>query len=171
MFCQGCGKQLDDSARFCTVCGRPVQVAPAAVVPTAVQTLAAHVRVLGILWAIYGAFQMIMAFWTVAMSRYYVSLFEEFFSRDPNFPQSMMPFVRDIMVWSGIFAFLIGAVAVFAGWALLRRDPSGRVTAIVAAFVSMISIPLGTGLGIYTLIEFLPAAARENYAVLTAPQR
>ena len=170
MFCQGCGRQIDDSAQFCTVCGRPVRVS-APLVPTAAQSLAAHVRVMGILWAIYGAFQVVMAFWTVAMSHFYVSMFETLVSRDPNFPTSFLPFLRTIFVWSGIFAFATGAIAAFAGWALLRREPSARVTALVAAFVSLISFPLGTGLGIYTLIEFLPASARDTYAQLTAAQR
>jgi zinc transporter ZupT len=171
VFCQGCGRQLDVSAQFCTECGRPTHAVSAAVVPTAIQTLAAHVRVLGVLWAIYGGFQVLMAFWTVAMSRFYVSMFEDFVSRDANFPASFIPSIRTIFIWSGIFAFVTGAIAGFAGWALLRRDPSGRVTALVAAFVSLISIPLGTGLGVYTLIEFLPASARDNYAQLASAQR
>jgi zinc-ribbon domain len=169
VFCQGCGKQIEDSAQFCTVCGRPIEVVR--IVPTAIQTLAAHARVLGILWAIYGGFQVLMAFWTVAMSRFYVSIFEDFVSRDPNFPASWVPFLRNILLGSAIFAFVGGAIAISAGWALLRRDASGRVTALVAAFLSLINIPLGTGLGIYTLIELLPVAARDNYVRLTAGPR
>ena len=171
MFCQGCGKQVDDSAQFCTACGRPVRAIPPPPVPTGMQSLAAHIRVMGILWAIYGGFQVLMAFWTVAMSRFYISMFESFVSRDPSFPTSFLPFLRTIFIWSGIFAFITGAIAAFAGWALLRREPSARMTALVAAFVCLISFPLGTGLGIYTLIELLPASARENYAQLIAAPR
>src|ERR1700747_3537554 len=98
VFCQGCGSQLDDSARFCTACGRHVQ-APAPVAPAPVQALAAQVRVLGILWAIYGGFQILMAFWTVSMSSLYLSVFQDIVSRDPNFPVSLAPFLRQIFIW------------------------------------------------------------------------
>jgi phage shock protein C len=35
MFCTQCGAKLDDSARFCTTCGKPTDVPPSAEPPAA----------------------------------------------------------------------------------------------------------------------------------------
>jgi hypothetical protein len=126
---------------------------------------------MGFLWAIYGGFEILMAFWTVGMSKVYFPLFQKIVSPDANSPFSSPEALRAIFVWSGIFALVTGALALFAGWMLLRHERSGRAVALAAAFVSLIQLPIGTGLSIYTLVELLPASAREKYAQLFAPQR
>jgi hypothetical protein len=47
------------------------------------------------------------------------------------------------------------ALALLAGWGLMERTQWGRVVAIVAAFFSLIRIPIGTALGIWTLVTLL----------------
>ena len=47
------------------------------------------------------------------------------------------------------------ALALIAGWGLMERTQWGRVVAIVAAFISLIRIPIGTALGIWTLVTLL----------------
>jgi hypothetical protein len=44
-----------------------------------------------------------------------------------------------------------------AGWGLLERTQWGRIVAIIAAILSLIRIPLGTALGIATLIILIGA--------------
>jgi hypothetical protein len=162
---------MDDSAQFCSACGRPLHATPPArSAPNAVQTLAVHVRIMGMLWVVYGIFEMMMAFWTVAMSKVYFPIFQKIVAGDANSPLSPES-LREIFVWSGIFALVAGGLGLFAGWMLLRRERSGRAAALIAAFVSLIQIPLGTGLAIYTLVELLPASAREKYAQLFEPER
>jgi hypothetical protein len=50
--------------------------------------------------------------------------------------------------------FVVGraALAAVAGWGLLERAPWGRIVAIIAAILCLVRIPLGTALGIATLI-------------------
>ena len=49
-----------------------------------------------------------------------------------------------------------GVLGIFAGWAHLTGQGFGRNLALVAAFLSLWEIPLGTTLGNYTLIVLLP---------------
>jgi ABC-type spermidine/putrescine transport system permease subunit II len=51
-----------------------------------------------------------------------------------------------------------GILGFIAGLALLRRQRPGRTLALIAGFLSLSNIPLGTALGIYTLIVLLPPA-------------
>jgi len=55
-----------------------------------------------------------------------------------------------------ILAVLGGLFGIFAGLALLGGRASARTLSLVAAFLSLCDIPLGTTLGIYTLVIFLP---------------
>lgn len=40
---------------------------------------------------------------------------------------------------------------IIGGWALLKMKPWGRILALVMGFLSLIEIPLGTALGVYTI--------------------
>jgi hypothetical protein len=160
---------MDDTAQFCPACGRATSAnaggAGAAAAAVALQNLAVHVRIMGILWVIFGVFEIVMAFWTVAMSRIYFPLFQKIVAGDANSPFSVDA-LHEIFVWSGIFALVAGGLGLFAGWMLLRRERFGRAVALIASFISLIQIPIGTGLAIYTLVELLPSSARERYAKL-----
>jgi hypothetical protein len=46
-------------------------------------------------------------------------------------------------------------LAFAAGWGLMERAPWGRVVAIVAAFLSLLKIPFGTAIAIWTLVTLL----------------
>ena len=61
------------------------------------------------------------------------------------------------------------ALAGFVGWSLLTRRPWGRVLAIVVAVLSLIKFPLGTALGIYTLVLLAPRASAAEWEQLTTP--
>ncbi|HKS68196.1 MAG TPA: hypothetical protein VJR26_13230 [Candidatus Acidoferrales bacterium] len=136
----------------------------------ALQTLAVHVRIMGILWAIYGCFEIVMAFWTIGMSSVYFPLFQKLVAPAAN-SQLSPESLHTLFVFSGIFSLVTGALGLFAGWMLLRRERSGRAVALFAAFVSLIQLPLGTGLAIYTLVELLSSSAREKYVELLASGR
>ena len=77
-------------------------------------------------------------------------------------------------VWSGAFFFtrflslVVGVVGIWAGVSLMRRHPDGRTIAIVAGFIALLSFPVGTLLGIYTLVVLLRQGSSEAYATLSA---
>ncbi len=74
---------------------------------------------------------------------------------------SSLPFLIPIIT----AAVLVRSVlCVVTGIALLRRRSWARPLAIVAAFLSIIKLPFGTALAIYTLWVLLPGASGQEYA-------
>jgi uncharacterized membrane protein (DUF2068 family) len=57
------------------------------------------------------------------------------------------------LIWIALLGRAV--LAVIAGWGLLEHTQWGRIVAIVAAILSLIRFPLGTALGIWTLIMLL----------------
>jgi hypothetical protein len=66
----------------------------------------------------------------------------------PEFGHSLLRFV-----W--VMVILRAALAFVAGWGLMEHAPWGRVVAIVAAFLSILKIPFGTAIAIWTLVTLL----------------
>lgn len=161
---------MDDSAQFCPGCGRPVHAPSPSKAIAAVQALAVHVRILGILWTIFGVFEILMAFWMAAKPGPYLAMMQNILTQEGN--ASLTPEARHaIFLWAVIFSLASGAMGLFAGWMLTKRERSGRTVSLIASFLSLIQLPFGTGLAIYTFIELLPPSARERYAKLLAAPR
>ncbi len=170
MFCQACGNEMNDSEQSCPKCGRPAHAPSPSETVAALQSLAVHVRILGILWVIYGAFQIVTAFLTVGMPTLYFPMFKKMVGAQAK--SGMSPgALHTIFVWSGIFAMLAGGLGLFAGWMLLRRERFGRALALLAALIGLIQLPIGTALAVYTFFQLLPSSAREKYAQLLAAHR
>jgi ABC-type glycerol-3-phosphate transport system permease component len=165
MFCQYCGNQMPDGARFCGACGRPTAVAAVAVAAAdPAQGLKTHLKVMGILWAVYGAFRIAMAACTLVVSHYMLPMFAQFIPREdgrPLFP--LLHFMSGLYAVLAVYAVLTGILGVLAAWALLRHESWGRTLALIAGFVSLISIPFGTAMGVYTIIVLLPPNAAQTY--------
>jgi hypothetical protein len=189
MFCRQCGKPLDGTAKFCGNCGArtPLDGDPAGLLspalspeissPVAGQTLDSHVRVMGILWAIYSGFRVLMALWTLVFSRMFLPTITNLVTKsmpedsDPGMApllHSLVQMMSGFYVISAIFGILAGALGFWAAWALLKHQPNGRTLALVVAFISLISIPFGTGLGVYTLVILLPAKVDQAYQQMAA---
>ncbi|MGD0427386.1 MAG: zinc ribbon domain-containing protein [Candidatus Acidiferrales bacterium] len=167
MFCQYCGNALDDGARFCKSCGNPVSApatAPQPVAPDPVEVLSKHVHILGILWLVYSIFHIVTAVAILAFSYYFLPTMQDAMSRSPTpFPFPIVQFLHLIYAISAVYGVAVGVLGIFAGEALLRRKPVGRALAVVAGFISAINIPLGTAIGVYTLIRLLPQDAARAY--------
>jgi hypothetical protein len=183
MFCQQCGQPLDGTPRFCGNCATPTPlnreakfsaspaVSPEIAAAVASQTLNSHVRVLGILWAVYSGYRIVMALWTIVFSRMMMPMFENFVPRDAD--ANVMPIfhiLRGFYMASGIFSVFAGAAGFWAAWALLKHEPRGRILALAAAFLSLLSVPFGTGMGVYTLLILMPAKAGRSYGQLASAE-
>lgn len=171
MFCQYCGKAVDDAAQFCTSCGKArIGVAPSAGLEVAAQKMASHVKILGVLWIVYSVFRVLMGVWSVIFSRYMLPMMSGFFPQEPTpLPISIMDMLRAIYAFSFAYSLVMGAIGLVAGWALLQRETWGRVVAIVIAIISVISIPFGTALAVYTFVILLASGAEQNYRRLAVP--
>jgi len=120
---------------------------------------------LGILWCVYGAYRAITGI-IAALILFGISM--------PGFfggfgvPRGL-PFMQVAPWMSGLATLIvvltsIGAVLDLAtGVSLLMRKSWGRILAIVIAILSLIRIPFGTALGIYTLWVLAPSNSAVEY--------
>jgi hypothetical protein len=60
-----------------------------------------------------------------------------------------------LMRFAWIAILVRAGLALAAGWGLYERAQWGRIVAIVAAILSLLKFPLGTALGIWTLVVLL----------------
>jgi hypothetical protein len=150
MFCDRCGTALQEFQRFCPRCGKGVGAVPLMPVEG---RIAGHVRLLGILWLAISAFRLIPG---LAL----VSIFHAGF---PFFPPGIPGFVHGLMRGLGGLLLVGGVIGIVAGWGLLERQPWARMLAIVLGCFSLLDMPFGTALGIYTLWVLLPAGSEEEY--------
>jgi len=178
MYCGHCGAQIDETLRFCTKCGKPIATiddgallsrSVAGSSPAAVQSMNGHIRVLGISWVIYSGFRILMAGWLIVFSRVFMPVFQDAFphDNDVNFAP-LLRMMSGFYIVTGIWSIIAAAVGFWAAWALLKRERSGRTIALIIAFVSLISIPFGTALGVYTLVIMLSKNAEQTYNALVA---
>ena|SRR5579863_1768564 len=156
MYCSGCGQPLEPTQGNCPRCGRPVVVAapPVPGLQFELERYAGKVRILSILWFAYGAITIALSFMGMAFARAFM------FNHGPWAHGWDGPFRPEWLgpaflhfIW--IFIVLRGALLLAAGWGLMERAPWGRMVAIVAAILSLIKFPLGTALGIGTLVMLL----------------
>lgn len=110
-----------------------------------------------------------MAVWGIAFSRAFIPIFQNMMPHDNDV--NLVPFFRmmsSFYVVSGIWSICAAALGFWTAWALLKHGQSGRVLALVIACVSLISIPFGTALGVYTLVIMLSKNAEQTYNAIVA---
>lgn len=109
---------------------------------------------LGSLWVVYAIFRLVMVVLLVLFSGTATLLFGALLSRVPD-PYTLMDIFHFLYIVAVIVTALSGLFGLFAGLALLAGKASARSLSLVAAFLSLCDLPLGTTLGIYTLVIFL----------------
>jgi hypothetical protein len=118
--------------------------------------LAAHARILGICWIVYGVIRLCIAFWLTTFSVSATLMFGALLTRVPN-PFTLMSAFHFIYLGIVVWSAVAGVVGMVAGFALLAGQRSARALVIFAAFLSLCEFPLGIALGVYSLIVLLPA--------------
>jgi hypothetical protein len=121
----------------------------------AAQNLSSRLRLLGGCWVVYGILRLIMAVCLFLFSGTATVMFGALLVRVPN-PFTLMDVFHFMYAACVVLSVLCGILGLLAGFALLAGQRSGRTLALVAGFLSLSNIPLGTTLGIYTLIVLLP---------------
>ena len=150
MYCVRCGAAQRPGQSFCAGCGKPTGSVPLMPVQS---RLAGHMRLLAIFWFAISAFRLIPGLVLLTM-----------FGPDGKFlPADVPGFVNSIIQTVG-YLFIGGAlVGLLAGWGLLERQPWARMLAILLGCFSLLDMPFGTALGIYTLWVLLPAQSEEEF--------
>jgi len=152
MFCDGCGAQINGSATFCSRCGKSQGTTP--LMPRQGR-IGGHIRLLGILWLALSALRLIPGLFLVALGG----------SR--LFPPDVPQFVSTLLPAIGLALLICAGIGIAAGCGLLTRQPWARMLTIIFGAVSLIDIPFGTAIGIYSLWVLLPAESEREYRTMT----
>jgi len=160
MFCDACGTALYSEQAFCGKCGKEVRQGISVAYPRP-SRVKEHVRLLGILWLAYSAFHV---FGGIVLRIVANTIFAR-----PEFGASHgSVFIHSLLGVISTLLLLKAVVRIIAGWGLLQRESWGRVLALIVAFVSLVNVPIGTALGVYTLWVLLPAESEREYLHQTA---
>jgi len=154
MFCGACGQALTPGQSACPQCGRPVAmtVPPIPNFGFQLQNYAGRVRALSIVWFVYGGLTLTFGFLGMTFASSY--LHGKFGPWGSGFGSGWW-FGPTLLRFGWFYLIVRSALALIAAWGLLERTQWGRVVAIAAAFLSLILIPVGTALGIWTLVTLL----------------
>jgi hypothetical protein len=117
--------------------------------------IAGHVRLLGIFWLALSALRLIPGLILMALGSARL------------FPPDVPPFVHAILPTIAMVFLIFAGVGIAAGFGLLTRQPWARMLAIVFGAVSLIDMPFGTAIGVYTLWVLLPAESEQEYRTMS----
>jgi hypothetical protein len=159
MFCDQCGGQLQSGVERCGRCGKTVL----GLIELRRSRVREHVRLLGILWMAYSALHVAVGLGAIVVA-------QVIFGRGIYIPNSPSPelsmWLRPLISFVGWLILAKAAAGFLAGWGLLRRQDWARTVALVVGFVALLNVPIGTGLGIYTLWVLLPTRSDDEYREL-----
>lgn len=161
MYCENCGAQVGENYRFCPSCGKGFNsytvMRPNMPRRSRVQE---HIQLLGVLWIACGA---LMVLGSIAIMTVGHAVLSMIFRPDIGAPPEVFPLMRTIFGFVAAFVGIKGAAEILAGWGLLERASWARPLTIVVAFISLLNIPIGTALGVYSLWVLLPEESGKDY--------
>jgi predicted nucleic acid-binding Zn ribbon protein len=161
MFCDGCGTAVQPGQAFCSKCGKQI-IGPVSWAQPRAGRVQEHVRLLGLLWLAFSAFNTVAAVILYVLAN---TLFAHM--RELGAPEAQTSFLRPLLSVVAILLLAKAAIGFVAGWGLLQREKWARIVVLVLAFVSLFTnIPFGTALGVYTMWVLLPSDSEREYDAL-----
>lgn len=116
--------------------------------------VAAHLRVLDVLWIARAVLCLIPALVLLWLGHWQVVAGDG--TNAPNF-------LRYLLNGIGFFMLVLAAGCFVAAWGLLERASWARLYTIVVGAISLVEVPFGTALGIYSLWVLLPESSEAEY--------
>ena len=110
---------------------------------------------LGVFWILYGLLRLVAAVGLFLYTATATLMFGALLNRVAN-PYALMDIFHIVYLGAIVLAVVSGIVGIMAGLALMGGGRSVRTLGLIAGFLSLCNLPLGTTLGIYTLIVLLP---------------
>jgi apolipoprotein N-acyltransferase len=165
MFCDNCGTSVTPGQHFCSKCGKqlaatvnppaPETGIPATRVPrwSGQDRIRKHTKILAVLWLAASAIRLVPVFglwFGSGIAMHFV-------------PFPMRAFILPLAGFIGTLLLATAVAGLLAGWGLLNYRPWARVLALVLGIISLLHVPFGTALGIYTLWVLLPAESEREY--------
>ncbi|MGB6200278.1 MAG: hypothetical protein WA871_14255 [Candidatus Acidiferrales bacterium] len=115
---------------------------------------------LGMLWILYGLLRLISAIGLFVFTSQATLMFGALLNRVAN-PFALMDYFHFLYLCAIALAVVCGGIGIIAGLALMNGQRSSRTLGLIAGFLSLCNLPLGTTLGIYTLIVLIPMRTNE----------
>src|SRR5258708_1095457 len=119
----------------------------------------ASMRTLGILWILYGLERFVVALAMFLCIPTLTVMWGALLTRVPN-PFTLMDLFHFFLIFAIILSVVAGIISILAGLALTSGGASARKLGMLAAFLALLSGPLGIALGAYTLVVLVPAKVR-----------
>jgi hypothetical protein len=105
-------------------------------------------------WLLFGVFRLIVAIWMLSFAGTAMVMFGTLLNRVPN-PYSLMNVFHIFYAGWMILSAASGVFALLTGITLMSGAGVSRLVALIAAFLSVPFLPVGTVLGTYTMVLFL----------------
>jgi hypothetical protein len=178
MYCNGCGQALVAGQGFCPRCGQANAAgrgayAPMGYVPlvTPLAIVERRVNALAVGWLVYGGLIAVtgivgMAFARAAIEGHFGPFGSPFGWHGNHGPMLGLFFLK--FGWMALI--LRVGLAVAAGYGLLQKAPWARVVAIIAAVLSLIHLPFGTVMAVWTLVVLVGARNAAGYDAMAVPR-
>jgi hypothetical protein len=116
-------------------------------------------RTLGILWILYGLERFVVALAMFLCIPTLTVIWGALLTRVPN-PLTLMDLFHVFLILAIILAVVVGIISILAGLSVTSGGASARKLGMLAAFLALVSGPLGIALGAYTLVVLVPANVR-----------
>ncbi len=112
-----------------------------------------HIKVIGILWVIFGTLSLCLAL--------FAFLFFFGVAQIPGVEDPGPGVLRIIGLIVSSFLALIGLPKIIGGLGLIQHKEWARILMLVISFISLVNVPFGTALGVYSMIVlFNPETVR-----------
>jgi hypothetical protein len=150
MFCDSCGTPLQAGQQYCVRCGKGIVggVQPGG------SRVARHAQMLGILWIAYSALLLLASVGMLVVFQHVLPLMMRTLppqsSSGPP-PEVVFGIMRPLLHFVAILLMVKAVAGIAAGIGLLQRAEWSRMLTIILACISLISVPFGTALGVYSL--------------------
>ena len=120
-----------------------------------------HVKIIGILWIVFGALSLLAAGFL------FMLLVGVSFIPDMDTPASGI--LRFVGFFLGSFLALLGLPKIIGGYGLLKGFEWGRILTLIVSFLSLLNVPFGTALGIYSIIILMNKETAAQFQKPAAP--
>lgn len=124
-------------------------------IPEEQQNMEKHVSLVGTLTIVYHALSVLGAGFLFLLAAYFGHFFESFMSNGyihpHEVPMELLDIVPVILVIVSTCLLVISVCGIFGGIGVLRRKEWARLLLLVISFFTLVRVPLGTVLGIYTI--------------------
>jgi hypothetical protein len=165
MYCVRCGNQLQAGAAICPNCGAPTGMgaastaAPPLVTVDPAARFRRHLKLIGAFWIAYSVLGILVGIGCLIAG---VVLMPAIAQRAEH-----ALFVPYLLFGIGAVMLLKTLIGAAAGAALLQARPWARIVILIYSFLALLNFPLGTALGVYSLVVLLPEEGERYYSALS----